>query len=76
MRVFMDRYDLSREETAAFGDADNDLEMLEYAGLGIAMGNATENLKARADYVTKDIDEDGLLQAAEHFGWLDDRQGS
>ena len=69
MQVFMDRYGLSREEVAAFGDADNDLEMLSFAGLGIAMGNATEKLKARADYITADIDEDGLLLAAEHFGW-------
>lgn len=54
---------ISREEIATFGDGGNDIEMLEYAGLGIAMGNAAENVKARAKEVTTSVDEDGIWNA-------------
>ena len=48
------------EEMIAFGDAENDTSMLEYAGIGVAMGNATDALKAAADEVTLSNDEDGI----------------
>lgn len=48
------------EEMAAFGDAENDSDMIEYVGLGIAMGNAVPELKAAADVVTVSNDEDGV----------------
>ncbi len=67
---YMEHYGISQEETMAFGDGENDMEMLEKAGLSIAMGNAPEEVKAVADYVTDDIDEDGILHALEHFGLL------
>ena len=51
---------ISPDETAAFGDADNDVDMLQYAGYGIAVENASDNCKAAADYITKHHDEDGL----------------
>lgn len=51
---------LKREEIAAFGDADNDIDMLQYAGVGIAMENASERCKAAADYITKHHTEDGV----------------
>jgi hypothetical protein len=51
----------------AVGDDDNDLEMIRHAGLGIAMGNAEETIKAVADYVTDSNAEDGLVQALERF---------
>jgi hydroxymethylpyrimidine pyrophosphatase-like HAD family hydrolase len=44
----------------AFGDAENDAPMLEFAGIGVAMGNATDALKAMADEVTLSNDEDGI----------------
>ena len=53
------------EEVIAFGDSENDLEMLKYVGLGIAMGNATDHLKANADRVTKTNDEAGIALALE-----------
>ena len=59
----LERYGLKREEIVAFGDAENDIEMLQYAGIGVAMGNATEAAKAAADYVTADIDDDGIWKA-------------
>lgn len=47
----------------AVGDGANDFEMVEYASLGIAMGNASDELKSVADFVTTDIEEDGLANA-------------
>lgn len=61
-------YGLDREEIIAFGDGDNDAEMLEYAGIGVAMGNAVQITKEKADYVTDHIDQDGVWNGLKHFG--------
>ena len=58
-------FDPSR--TIAFGDGGNDTSMILQAGIGIAMGNAIEELKQLADYVTTSVDEDGILSALHHF---------
>lgn len=58
---------ISLEETVAFGDQELDLPMIEAAGLGIAMGNAIEQVKERADIVTKSNNEAGIAYAIEHF---------
>ena len=55
-------------ETMAFGDGGNDLSIIKEAGIGVAMGNAGDNVKAIADYVTSSVDEDGVKNALEHFG--------
>ena len=55
------------EETAAFGDAQNDLTMLAAAGVGVAMGNATDEVKAAADMVTRSNNEDGVAYALERI---------
>ena len=47
----------------AFGDGENDTDMLDFVGLGIAMGNAEPQVKAHADYVTGSVDEDGIAKA-------------
>ena len=52
-----------RQQTIALGDGVNDLEMLEYVQLGIAMGNAPESVKQVADEVTDSLNEDGLFKA-------------
>lgn len=57
---FMDLLGLRREEVAAFGDGDNDIDMLLHVGHGIAMENASQGCKEAADYVTKRHDEDGV----------------
>lgn len=54
---------LKREDSYAFGDGMNDIEMLDLVGYGIAMGNATEEVKISADFVTSSVDEDGLAKA-------------
>lgn len=51
-------FDLS--ETMAFGDGGNDIEMLRHAGIGVAMGNANDEVKAAADIVTTSVDDDGV----------------
>ena len=61
---------LHREQSIAFGDGGNDVEMLRYAGIGVAMGNACPEAKAAADYVTGDCDADGLADALRHFGLI------
>lgn len=52
----------------AFGDGYNDIEMLQLADIGVAMGNASDEVKAHADFVTKRIDEDGIYYACEQLG--------
>lgn len=61
-------FDMKLEETMAFGDGGNDISMLRHAAIGIAMGQAKEDVKAAADYVTAPIDKDGISKAMKHFG--------
>lgn len=60
-----ERFDPQR--TIAFGDGGNDSSMILQAGIGVAMGNAMEELKQQADYVTTSVDDDGILVALKHF---------
>ena len=53
------------------GDAANDIEMLTFSGIGVAMGNAKPEVKAYADYVTDDIDNDGWAKALKHYEIID-----
>lgn len=57
------------ESTMAFGDDTNDITMLEAAGIGVAMGNAYDEVKQSADFVTRDCDENGVAYAINHFLW-------
>ena len=58
----------------AFGDGFNDLSMLEYAGMGVAMGNAVDEVKAIADFITISNDEDGIAIALEQLLYPNDKQ--
>lgn len=60
-------YGLTREECAAVGDGYNDLSMIQWAGLGIAMGNGKPEVRQAADYVTGAVMEDGIRQALEYI---------
>ena len=53
-------YGFSKDEAIAFGDGHNDIEMLEAVGTGVAMGNAKDEVKAKADFVCKSVEEDGI----------------
>jgi Cof subfamily protein (haloacid dehalogenase superfamily) len=63
----LDYHNISIENTMAFGDGENDIEMLEYVAVGIAMGNASDKVKKAADYITKNVDDEGIWHALEHY---------
>ncbi|MGM0123014.1 hypothetical protein IGI37_000380 [Enterococcus sp. AZ194] len=58
---------IQREEIMGIGDEENDLPMIEYVGVGVAMANAVEQVRKAADYVTASNEEDGVAQAIEQF---------
>lgn len=53
-------YGFSKDEAIAFGDGHNDIEMLEAVGIGVAMGNAKDEVKAKADFVCQSVENDGI----------------
>lgn len=55
------------DEVIAFGDGGNDIDMLRYAGIGVAMGNASDKVKAAADHVTEVVDHDGIAEALKYY---------
>ena len=63
LHILAERLALAIEETMAIGDTENDLSIIEAAGMGVAMGNATPDVKAAADCITGTNDEDGVAQA-------------
>ena len=70
IRQYLDATGIRREETIAFGDGENDLDMLQFAGIGVAMGNAEDAVKEAADYITDSVDDDGVVTALKHFGLI------
>ena len=58
---------INQDEVMSFGDAQNDLTMIKWAKVGVAMGNAVDEVKAEADYVTTDNNSDGIADALEHL---------
>lgn len=67
IQKLLDYLQMDKADTVAFGDGYNDLEMLESVGFGVAMGNAVEQLKEAADYVTDSVDEDGIYRAMKYL---------
>lgn len=67
IKQMIQAYGIRRDEIMAFGDGDNDMDMLRYAGIGVAMGNAEEDVKVCADYITDDVEEDGIEKACKYF---------
>ena len=63
MEAICRHFGIKQEETLAFGDGGNDIEMLQWAGIGVAMGNAADEVKAVADMVTTDVDNEGIENA-------------
>ena len=70
MDAILDHFNIPSEQSMAFGDGENDLSMLIHAGIGVAMGSASDTVKFQADYVTGTAEEDGILTALQHFGVL------
>ncbi len=67
VEILARHYNIPREEIIAIGDNENDLSMIEYAGLGVAMGNALDVVKKKADYITDTNDNDGVAQVIDKF---------
>ncbi|MCG0238012.1 MAG: Cof-type HAD-IIB family hydrolase [Firmicutes bacterium] len=67
LRMLAESLRIPREAILAIGDGLNDLEMLEYAGLGVAMGNGAPEVRARADWVAPGVEEDGVARAVERW---------
>ncbi len=64
---YLEKENIKIEETMAFGDSENDIEMLEYVNIGVAMGNGTRDVKEVADYISDDCDKQGIKKALKHF---------
>lgn len=60
---YLRRNGILQEETMAFGDGENDIEMLRFVQIGVAMGNADDHVKENADYVTSSVDNHGIKEA-------------
>ncbi len=67
VNILCDHYGITQEQVIAMGDQMNDIDMIINAGLGVAMDNAHEKIKANANYITKSNDEDGVAYALEKF---------
>ncbi|MBQ1567877.1 MAG: Cof-type HAD-IIB family hydrolase [Erysipelotrichaceae bacterium] len=70
IRKILEYCGIDQSETMAFCDGDNDLDMIQFAEIGIAMGNATDLIKRNSDYITTSVDEDGILNALAHFNLI------
>lgn len=68
---FCKHFNIDISQTMAFGDGGNDISMLRCVKIGVAMGNASENVKHAADYITDDVDSDGVEKALYLFGLID-----
>jgi len=64
----LDALDPHHGTVYGIGDASNDVSLMNAVDVGIAMGNAPDYLKKRADYITDSVDHDGVIKALEHFG--------
>lgn len=67
IKYFCELYGIGQNETMSFGDAENDIGMLQYTQIGVAMGNAQETVKNYSDYITTDIDEKGITNALKFY---------
>lgn len=66
----MKHFNLRQQEIMSFGDSDNDVDMVKYAAIGVAMGNGTTAVIDAANHTTSSVDEDGVRQALLHFGLI------
>lgn len=67
LEALIEKLGIKREEVIAIGDSNNDLSMIEFAGLGVAMGNATDEIKAKADIIADTNMNDGVAKVVESF---------
>lgn len=70
IQAMLTHYHIDVKETMSFGDGENDMEMLQYTQIGIAMEEADKVVKNVVDFVTKSADQDGIVYALKHYGIL------
>ena len=66
----LEHYGIDKKDTMAFGDGQNDVDMFGAVGTAVAMGNGCDEAKNAADYITDEVDADGIWNALKHFGIL------
>ena len=69
IKFLANRLGFSEKEVLAIGDQNNDIEMVKTAGIGVAMANGTDEIKAEADYITDTVQNDGFVKAINKFVW-------
>jgi Cof subfamily protein (haloacid dehalogenase superfamily) len=69
VRKIMEMYDISREELLAIGDSNNDFDIIQFAGIGVAMGNCVDDLKKIADYIVPDNNNSGVAYAINNYAF-------
>lgn len=69
IKFLAEKYGITTDEVMAVGDQNNDIEMVTTAGVGVAMGNGTKEIKAVATYITDDVKNDGFVKAVNKFVW-------
>ena len=67
VKFLADMWGIKQDEILTIGDQNNDIELLKAGGIKVAMGNATEELKSCADYITDTVENDGFVKAVEKF---------
>lgn len=70
VEIALNRLNIMPQNVISFGDNDNDIEINDYVGIGVAMGNSSETLKEHADYITANIQDDGVEKALEKFNLI------
>jgi Cof subfamily protein (haloacid dehalogenase superfamily) len=71
VEIFCKHFGIDPSQTMSFGDGGNDIAMLTQTAIGVAMGNANPSVKEIADYVTEDVDGNGIWKALQHFGLVE-----
>ncbi len=66
----LEKLNVKKEDSYAFGDGSNDISMLKAVGHGIAMGNSVDEVKECAEFITKDINDDGVAYALKEYGFI------
>ncbi len=72
LRQLAKMLNIDKEEIISIGDNENDINMIKFAGMGVAMANAEENVKANADYITSSNNEDGVAKVIKKFIFQED----
>lgn len=67
LKFLCEYFNIKKEEVMAIGDSENDISMLQYAGFGVAMGNAIDTVKKEAEFITETNDNDGVAKAIEEY---------